>query len=123
MPNILIVDDQAITLRMLGYTLRRGNHETYTADSGQKALDLLDDHDIDLVICDISMPGMDGITLLRQLRADARYATLPVVMLTASGREEDRIAAQEAGATDFLTKPTSSGDLLSIVEQLLAKSD
>jgi CheY-like chemotaxis protein len=75
---------------------------------------------VDVLIADLSMPEVDGIELLRRVRADLRHAVLPVVMLTASGQEHDREVASAVGASAFLTKPASSSELLATLERLLA---
>lgn len=120
MPSILTVDDYSVTQRVLGHILQHGGHTTYAAENGLEALDVLEKTEIDLIVLDIAMPGMDGITLLRQLRGDERYAHIPIIMLTASGQDEDRMDAEAAGADEFLTKPIGSTDLLNAVERLLA---
>jgi CheY-like chemotaxis protein len=68
------------------------------------------------------MPEVDGLALLRKLRATERYRGLPLVMLTASGQDQDRLVAQAAGANDFLTKPASSHELLDTVNRLVPQS-
>ena len=117
--NILVVEDYAVSLHLLTQILRRGGHTSFIAYDGQEALEVLEETEIDLIISDLAMPNMNGIVLLQRLRADDRYAQIPVIMLTASGQSEDRIAARQAGATDFLTKPTSSADLLDTVARFL----
>lgn len=117
MAIILIVDDSPTVRRVLGFTLRQNNHTVLSATNGQEALDLLGTTDVDLVIADVSMPELDGIALLRHLRANKRTHDLPVVMLTASGQNQDRILAEEAGANGFLTKPASSLELRTIVNK------
>lgn len=123
MTNILIVDDYLVSHRVLGHILRHGGYAVVTAENGAEALDVLAQEAIDLILLDIAMPVMDGLTLLRHLRADARYATLPVIMLTASGQEADRRAAEAIGANGFLTKPASSGELLDTVQRVLSIND
>lgn len=120
MISILVVDDHSVSQRILSHTLKKSGYDTVVAGSGKEALQCFQQQSFDLMICDINMPEMDGITLLRQLREDDHYATLPVIMLTASGQDDDRESAISAGADAFLTKPTSSGDLLRLVEELLA---
>ncbi len=117
MATILIVDDSPTVRRVLGFTLRQNGHTVLSATNGQEALDLLLGTAVDLVIADVSMPEMDGIALLRRLRTDERTRDLPVVMLTASGQSHDRILAEEAGANGFLTKPASSLELRTTVNQ------
>jgi len=118
--SILVVDDYVVTQRVLGTQLRKGGYEVTTASSGREALAHLAQHKFDLAIFDVAMPEMDGITLLETVRQDARNAQLPVIMLTASVLDEDRIRAQAAGATEFMTKPISSWDLLEVVTRQLA---
>lgn len=115
MATILVVDDYTVTQRVLGHILRRGDYEVITALNGVEALDILREQSVDLVICDIAMPAMDGITLLRHIRADAHWQHLPVIMLTASGEDEYRVQAEMEGANGFLTKPVSSDELLKTV--------
>ncbi len=120
--SILVVDDYVVTQRVLGTQLRKGGYEVITASSGREALTQLAQHQFDLLIFDVAMPEMDGITLLETVRQDATNAHLPVIMLTASVLDEDRIRAQTAGATEFLTKPISSWDLLEVVTRQLASA-
>lgn len=119
MATILIVDDSPTVRRMLGLTLTRHRHAILAAVNGQDALNKLAETAVDLIIADVSMPQVDGITLLRQLRADARYCHLPVIMLTASGQNADRLIAEQSGANGFLTKPTSSLELIATVNQFI----
>lgn len=119
MPTILVVDDSAVSQRLLTYTLQRNGYTVVTASDGCEALGVLANTEVDLVITDLEMPGMDGLTLLREMRADRRFQTLRMVMITASGQDQDRIDAQAGGVSDFLTKPSSSRDLLATVSRLL----
>ncbi|MCX7671960.1 MAG: response regulator [Anaerolineae bacterium] len=118
--NILIVDDSQVIQRVLSMQLRKNGYAVTVASSAREALELLEQEHVDLAIMDIAMPEVDGLTLLRQVRADPRFQKLPVIMLTASGQDQDRITAREAGANDFLSKPTSSRELLDAVQRLLA---
>lgn len=117
--SILVVDDYVVTQRVLSTQLRKGGYEVTTAGSGQEALRRLAQRTFDLAIIDVAMPEMDGITLLQTLRRAREGRLLPVIMLTASALDEDRIRAQAAGATDFLTKPISSWELLDVVHRQL----
>lgn len=119
MATVLIADDSAVTRRVLGLTLRRSGYTVRVADDGSTALEVLHEEDVDLLIADLSMPGIDGLTLLRRLRADVDFMHLPVVMLTASAQEVDRLSADDEGASAFLTKPASSAELLETVDRLL----
>jgi len=121
MASILIVDDYVVTLRILSTQLRKGGYEVVTAGNGKEAIQQIGGRNFDLAIIDIAMPDMDGITLLGKLRNEYGQSTLPIIMLTASALDEDRILAQKAGATDFLTKPISSWELLEVVHRQLNK--
>lgn len=118
--SILVVDDYVVTQRVLSTQLRKGGYEVTTAGSGSEALFYLTERKFDLAIIDVAMPEMDGIMLLEKLRKERNEKKLPVIMLTASALDEDRIRAQAAGATDFLTKPISSWELLEVVHRQLA---
>jgi CheY-like chemotaxis protein len=119
MASILIVDDYAVTQRVLGHILQHAGFTVYGAFNGVEALEMLDDVSVDLVISDIAMPEMDGLELLRRIRNHPELGDLPVIMLTASGQDEDRVLAEEAGANGFLTKPASSAELLDAVGNFL----
>ncbi len=122
MATILIVEDHAVTQRTITYTLKKGNYQTVVAANGKEALARLAEQAVDLILCDIAMPEMDGLDFLRNMRADKRFARLPVIMLTASGQDEDRITARTLGANDFLSKPTSTRELLETVARWLTRA-
>ena len=98
----------------------RLGHTVLRANNGQEALDQLDAAPADLLILDLAMPVMDGVTALRKLRADTRFGDLPVIMLTASGLERDARTARAEGASEFLTKPFRSQELVEKLEALLS---
>ncbi|MDM7915182.1 MAG: ATP-binding protein, partial [Candidatus Eisenbacteria bacterium] len=103
--RVLAVDDSRDTVAMLGRLLRLEGARVETATGGEEALRRLDAEDFDLVVCDISMPGMDGYQMLERLRAGKRNATAPAIALTGFGQEADRRRASEAGFQAHLTKP------------------
>ena len=117
--KILIVEDYPVTQRVLSLTLKNSGHEVQIANHGLEALEQLDLAPVDLALVDIAMPEMDGLELLRHLRNDKRYNALPVIMLTASGQDEDRQTALNIGADGFLTKPTSSRELLETIHRFV----
>lgn len=119
MATILTVDDDPVTRRVLGAQLRKAGHTGVTAGSGKEALKQLIEVRCDLAILDIGLPDMDGLALLRILRADAAHRTMPVIMLTASGQEADCAKAEAEGANAFLLKPTSSNELIQTVSRVL----
>ncbi len=115
--TVLAVDDQPANRRLLDAVLTPRGYDVLSASSGQETLDLLQRRDVDLVLLDVVMPGMDGHEVCRRIRADSRTAYLPVVMITASG-EQQRLAALESGADDFVTKPFNTAELLARVASL-----
>ena len=119
MTHILVADDNLVVQRMLSYTLQKQGYTLSLAGTGRQALDHLATAPVDLLICDLAMPDMDGLALLGYLRTSPQYARLPIIMLTASGQDEDRQQARLAGASDFLTKPTASRELLAAVARCL----
>ena len=123
MAHILVVDDEPNNHRILNYTLKKAGHQTTTALNGQAALELLHhpEFNIDLAILDVAMPIMDGITLLKHMRGIARYGTLPIIILTGSGDDDERLHAEQIGIQGFLTKPTSSKSILEAVNRLVAE--
>jgi CheY-like chemotaxis protein len=118
--TILVADDDPVSHRMLEYMLGRLGHTVLRANNGQEALDQLNAAPADLLILDLAMPVMDGVTALRKLRADTRFGDLPVIMLTASGLERDARTARAEGASEFLTKPFRSQELVEKLEALLS---
>ena len=123
MATILVVDDYSTSQRLLGFILRQNDHTVVTAIHGLGALEKLAERSIDLVITDLSMPEMDGMTLLQELRANPRFQNLPVIILTGSAYAHDNTRAKAAGATLFLTKPVESEELIATVTRLLAEPE
>lgn len=119
MTCILIVDDDSNNQRVLSYTLRKAAFEILTASNGETALKLLNESAVDLAIVDFAMPVMDGITLLKHIRSTKKFEKLPVIILTGSGDDEERIFAEGVGIQGFLNKPASSKIVLKIVNDIL----
>ncbi|KJL43487.1 response regulator [Microbacterium trichothecenolyticum] len=114
---VLAVDDLEQNLRLLDAVLSPRGYGVVTAASGEEALAQLERHDIDLVLLDIMMPGIDGYEVCRRIRAVPRWRFLPVVMITASGDQGKRHAL-EAGADDFVSKPFDQAELIARVASL-----
>ena len=119
MASILVVDDDKNNQRVLSYSLRKTGYDVSLASNGQEGLESLKNFDYDLAIIDISMPIMDGLSLLRLIRKDPQLANLPVIILTASGDDSELVEAEKIGIEAFLTKPSSSRILLQTVSTAL----
>jgi class 3 adenylate cyclase len=117
--RVLVVDDQPDNVQLLADLLSLHGYAVETALGGQAALDAVARSVPDLVLLDVVMPGMSGLQVLRRLRADARLATLPIVLVTALDPDVERVNGLEAGADDFLSKPVSGSELLARVRSLV----
>ncbi len=118
-PKILVVDDEPVSLMLLDTILSRSNFAVSTAASALDALAHLNNHPCDLMILDLLMPDMDGLTLLKQLRADPKFENLPIIVFTAVSQNRVRQEAFQKGATTFLTKPVSSRELTRVVNKYI----
>jgi CheY-like chemotaxis protein len=119
MANILYVDDEFYNQRIAGFILKGKGDQVVFARDGLEALEKLSQSPIDLVITDIHMPRMDGLALLEELRASSAYCNLPVIIVTASGREKIAKNVLRKGANGILTQPYGSWELQTLVTQVL----
>lgn len=119
MAHILIVDDYAVTQRVLRVQLQMLGHTAVAVGSAAEALKRLQQETFDIGIFDLAMPDMNGLELMRRVRMQPNTQTLPVIMLTASAADGDRVHAQLAGANQFLTKPVESQELKSAIDKCL----
>jgi two-component system alkaline phosphatase synthesis response regulator PhoP/two-component system response regulator RpaA len=103
--HILVIDDEALVAGSIERTLRANGFAVTVANSGVEGLNAARRHSPDLVVLDMVMPGMDGLEVCRQLRADPLLNDVPVLFLTARGKPEDKVLGLRAGADDYLTKP------------------
>jgi signal transduction histidine kinase len=118
--KVLVVEDNVEVLRFINSQLTE-EHDVFLAGDGKKGLELAQRELPNVIVTDYMMPEMDGLSMLRALRADPRTAQIPVILLTAKNLLEDRIDAREAGADVYLNKPFSPRELRSAVGQLLEK--
>lgn len=120
--HILIVDDDREIRRLLSEYLEKYGLRTTTAADGPAMWRALDSLQIDLIVLDLMLPGDDGLTLCRNLRARPDKEHIPVIMLTARGEETDRIVGLEIGADDYLAKPFSARELLARIKVILRRT-
>ncbi|MDT6941941.1 PleD family two-component system response regulator [Brucella pseudogrignonensis] len=116
--RILVVDDEESSVKLLEALLLREYYEVVSAYDGSEAIEICLGGQIDVVILDVLMPGIDGFEVCRRLKDDPRTTNIPVVMLTALNTAQDKITGLEAGADDFMTKPVNDQRLLSRVKSL-----
>lgn len=119
--RILIVDDDAFIRRPLEFILREEGYQALTAANVEEGLRALEACLPDLILLDVMMPGKDGLTWCAELKRDARYAGIPIVLLSARGHEQDKARGLAAGAADFLSKPYSPFELKRRVIELLGR--
>jgi len=117
--NILIVDDDSELLEQLSLSLRKKHYRIETAEDGEKALDKIFETPYDLILLDIMLPRLDGLSVLREIRK-AQLNT-PVLMLTARSDVEDRVKGLDYGADDYLAKPFSMAELMARIRALLRR--
>lgn len=120
--KILIIDDDLDTLRLVGLMLQKQGYNIMAASSGAQGLQMAFESPPDLVLLDVMMPGMDGYEVARQLRANNLTVNIPILMFTAKSQLDDKVTGFEAGADDYLTKPTHPSELQAHVKALLARS-
>jgi two-component system chemotaxis response regulator CheY len=121
MARILAVDDSAAMRQMVSVTLKSAGHDVVQASDGQEALDLAKDQPpVDLVITDVNMPRMDGITLVRELRQLPQYRGVPLLVLTTEASTQKKMEGKAAGATGWVVKPFSPERLLATVAKVIA---
>lgn len=119
MANILIVEDEKNMQEIIAEYMQRGGHTCFTADDGVDALMVLKNNPMDLMILDLMMPSLDGFSVCKMAR---ELSTLPIIMLTAKGSEDDKLKGYDLGADDYMTKPFSPKVLLAKANALLRRS-
>lgn len=119
MSRVLLVDDEAGIRKVVRDALEREGHEVATCVDGREALDRLEDEEFDLIVTDLSMPRVDGLELVRQVR---RRSPVPILVLTVRQEEREKVRLLDAGADDYVTKPFGTGELLARARALLRRT-
>jgi two-component system phosphate regulon response regulator PhoB len=119
--NILVVEDEPAIQALLAFNLQQAGHHVIAATSAERAYTLLRDALPDLILLDWMLPGVSGIEFARRLKAEAYTKAIPIIMLTARGEEQDKIAGFETGADDYITKPFSPRELMARIKAVLRR--
>lgn len=119
--RILVIEDDPASLRLMQYILEHKGYKVLTAVNGLDGLKKARNEELDLVILDVMLPGMDGFDICYHLRAEPQTAKLPILMLSAKAREVDRDTGLKVGADYYITKPVAPAEIISKIEALLAQ--
>ena len=119
MPSILAVDDSTSMRQMVTFTLKEAGYDVVEAKDGVEALALAKSRTVHLVLSDVNMPNMDGITLVKELRALPAYKFVPLLLLTTESSPEKKAEGKAAGATGWLVKPFNPEQLLGTIKKVL----
>ena len=117
--KMLTVDDSPSVRKLVKFTLKAKGFDVSSASDGVEALDLMKEEEFAAIILDINMPRMNGLEFLEQIKANEKYAAIPVIMLTTEGQEEDKDKAVSLGATAYMVKPFKPTQLLTLIEKIV----
>jgi DNA-binding response OmpR family regulator len=121
--TVLVVEDEKDLSDLISYNLGRNGYNAVVALDGNAALQMAEEHAPDLVLLDLMLPGLDGTEVARRLKADARTANTPIIMLTAKSEETDVVVGLTIGADDYVTKPFSMKILMARVNTVLRRAE
>ncbi|HEX7027278.1 MAG TPA: response regulator [Gammaproteobacteria bacterium] len=119
MANILAIDDSPSMRKMVSFTLKEAGHKVITAENGEAGLEAAKTNKADLVLTDINMPMMDGISLVKALRQLPDYENVPILVLTTESGGNRKMEGKSAGATGWIVKPFNPEKLLEVVSKVL----
>src|SRR3569833_1504485 len=119
--KILVVDDEPNLVRMMELVLGSKGHQMIVAHNGEEALARVAEQKFDLILLDIMMPRVDGYEVVRRLRADPDYASIPIIMLSAKAQDADVEKGHEVGVNEYVTKPFSPPHLVEVVNKYLRR--
>lgn len=121
-PSVLVVEDEEDIRELVSYNLLKEGYQVAGVACGEDALTAVASQRPDLILMDIMLPGLDGLTVCRRLKESVKFASIPIIMLTAKGEERDVIAGLNMGADDYVTKPFSPKVLLARVQTVLRRA-
>jgi len=117
--TFLIVDDSASMRQLVAFTIKDAGYDVLLAENGKDALEKMSKTKIDMVITDLNMPEMDGITFIRELRGKVDFKFIPIVMLTTESQEAKKQEGRAAGASGWIVKPFSPSQLMDVVKKFV----
>jgi len=117
--RVLTVDDSASIRQMVSFTLKNAGYEVVEAVDGKDALSKLNGDPIHMVITDLNMPNLDGISLVKNIRSNPAYKFIPIVLLTTESQESKKIEGKQAGATGWIVKPFKPEQLVAVMKKVL----
>ena len=120
--TVLTIDDEEHILELLKYNLEKNGFKVIQALSGEEGLKILETHEVDMIILDLMLPGMDGLDVLRRIRASRELLEVPVIMLTAKSEEIDTVLGLEMGADDYIGKPFGSHELIARIKAVVRRT-
>ncbi|MEW6512654.1 MAG: response regulator [Pseudomonadota bacterium] len=120
-PRILVVEDEVAIQELLRYSLEQSAFEVVVVDSAEEAMTEIHEQLPAMVLLDLMLPGMSGVTLAKRLRAEARTRELPIIMVTARADETDRVQGLDIGADDYVSKPFSPKELIARIRAVLRR--
>lgn len=116
---IMTADDSTSMRQMICFTLKQAGYDIVEACDGKEALSKIDSSSVDMLITDLNMPNVDGIELIRQVRAKPQCKFIPIIMLTTESAGDKKVAGKSAGATGWIVKPFQPQQLLDVVKRVL----
>ena len=119
--KIVVIEDEPDIVEVISYNLKREGYNVLAVDRGDESINLIRNQSPSLIILDLMLPGMDGLSVCRQLKSDPIVKDIPVIMISAKGEESDIVIGLEMGADDYLTKPFSPRELLARVKAVLRR--
>jgi DNA-binding response OmpR family regulator len=122
MEKVLIVEDELMLADNLADKLRNEGYDVLTSPDGEDGLEKIRSQQPDLIVLDIMLPGLDGLSLCRMIQRDPNTSHIPIIMLTARGMEVDKIVGLESGADDYLVKPVALGEFLARVRAVMRRT-
>ena len=121
--TVLIVDDSQIVLDINKFVIASAGYKVYTALGGLEALEIMGQNPIDLATVDINMPGMDGYTLIKKIRADKAFGEIPIIIVTTESEARDKEKGFEAGANIYLIKPIQPDEMIAQIKLLIGGAE